>query len=81
MTNRINEYFPTDDSCSGGKLEDIGDYAGGTKSLEAIVLVGAFNYLTTDEMIKHIRSLPWRKPDNVRIFVQEQDADRFEAVT
>lgn len=60
---------------------DVGPYAGGSKSLECDVLMGAFNYLDQSAFINHticIQNL-WRI-ENVQIMMMEQDEAYFHSV-
>ena len=75
----VNRYFA--DSCKG--LVSVDDPAlprgwyGGSKFLEADLYIGAFNHLDLQAFIGHIRSIRWKQPDCVQVFVKEQDDDRF----
>jgi hypothetical protein len=61
IVKKINSFFEEE---KGFVLVDnenlpIGWY-GGTKMLEAEILIGAFNYLNIEELIKHLRSIDWK---------------------
>lgn len=49
----------------------------GTKGLECVVCVGAFNYLPIDDLVSAIQSVPWKGPQWVQLFIQDQNEDRF----
>lgn len=53
---------------------------GGTKGFEANALVGAFNYLILDDLITHLRTLPWREPEHVQLLVKEPHDERFRLI-
>lgn len=53
---------------------------GGSKMLEVNLAVGAFNYLSLDELCAHIREITWAHPDEVQLIVQEQDDDVFRII-
>lgn len=72
VCERINEFFEP-----GSGFRNIGDAAGGTKHLEADVLVGAFNYFDLGAFIDHLNTIRFENPENVCLFVKEQEDDRF----
>lgn len=51
--------------------------AGGWKAFEADVFTGAFNYLDLPAFMAHLRSVEWREPDLVQVFVMEQEDELF----
>jgi hypothetical protein len=50
---------------------------GGTKALEAPVMLGAYNYLNVEALVRHMRTIPWREPKEVQLFAKGQDDDIF----
>jgi hypothetical protein len=57
------------------------DWVGGSKSLECMVFVGAFNWLDLPDLLAHLVMLPWQKydicPEDVQLFHQQQESARF----
>jgi len=51
--------------------------AGGSKHLETPLYIAAFNYLFIEDFLRFVFSLPWEEPENVQVFIQGQDEDRF----
>lgn len=49
----------------------------GTKTLEATVCVGAYNYLSLARLLELVDAAPWDQPEHVRVFVCEQDDMSF----
>ena len=58
-------------------FERVDQYAGGGKVFEATIFMAAFNYAATYELLRLIRSQPWTYPDEVQVFVKEEDDDGF----
>lgn len=57
-------------------IEDVGTVAG--KSWVASVYVGAYNFLSLDELITHLRSkVAWEYPDYVQLFVRVEGERGF----
>ncbi len=54
---------------------------GGSKMLETPILIAAFNHVNTDDILAHLRTLPWRYPEDVQLMVKRQESDRFEILT
>lgn len=54
---------------------------GGTKYLECELYVGAYNYLNLEAFLKHLSTaVKWSEPQNVQVFVKEQNYDKFKVV-
>jgi hypothetical protein len=53
---------------------------GGSKMLEANLYVGAFNHLDLCRFITHLRSIKWEMPEQVQLFVKEQEDERFRLI-
>jgi hypothetical protein len=54
---------------------------GGSKYLEADLLIGACNYLDLDAFMAHLRGIEWEEPERVQVIVKEQDDDGFRILT
>ena len=54
---------------------------GGNKPFESEVLVGAFNFLNTDNFIGHIQDIHWINRESVQVFLQEQGDKKFRVFT
>lgn len=50
---------------------------GGDKFLETPLLIGAFNYLDIDGLLRHLAALPWQHPERVQLIVKDDNDDRF----
>ena len=57
--------------------QDADTISGGHKHLETPVYVAAFNDFRLEEFSAMLRKLPWKEPEHVQVFVQDQDADTF----
>jgi len=77
VIGRVNKFF----SDGGGfVLPADHDWYGGSKFLERPTYVAAFNYLSLGHFIEHLKSLPWRFPEYVQLFVCEQDDDEYRLI-
>lgn len=56
---------------------DIGKSWGGNKYPEVKLSGAAFNYLRKDEFMAHLAQLPWTNPDEVQMFIKDQQDYRF----
>lgn len=63
------------------ELSDQDALLGGTKGFEAGMVAGAFNHLDAERLIRAVQSAPWRSPEDVQLFVQQQWANRFTEVS
>jgi hypothetical protein len=50
---------------------------GGEKNMECTVYLAAFNYMPLDRLVAAIRAAKWRDPDDVQLFVKDEDEQRF----
>lgn len=48
---------------------------GGTKMLETVVLIAAFNFLDTGAFVEHLEKLPWQFREGVVLLVKEEQYD------
>jgi len=53
---------------------------GGTKYLESIIFLGAYNYLDLENFIKHLKLIQWEYPESVQLIVRKENEDRFEMI-
>jgi hypothetical protein len=72
----VNAFF--DGSESGrrrplARLHDSEWRYGGTKYMEAELLMGAFNYFDLPAFMAHLRGIVWEYPEEVQVIVMEQD--------
>lgn len=58
-------------------FNQVDQYAGGGKVFEATVFMAAFNHTPTAEIVRLVESRSWQYPDEVQLFVMEQDAEGF----
>ena len=50
---------------------------GGTKVPECTVYAGAMNYLDVQGFMERIAAMPWTCPEEVQLFIAQQDDSRF----
>lgn len=75
---QLNKFFNPEDrdgrrgfvSCDDASVPR--GWYGGTKMLQSVVLVGAFNYLDLEGLIAHIGNLPRRYPKAVIVIAQRE---------
>jgi hypothetical protein len=53
---------------------------GGTKYIEGEIFIGAYNHLNLDEFVAFMKTVQWESPQNVRLFVKEQNDLTFKPV-
>lgn len=53
---------------------------GGSKHLEAILLIGAMNYFDLTEFVEHLRGIAWEYPEAVQLFVRQQEDFAFRLI-
>jgi hypothetical protein len=58
--SRLDDFFP---------LQRVDKKAGGDKVMQAIVLLGAYNYFNLEDFKDHLRTIEWYSPEDVRLFV------------
>jgi hypothetical protein len=54
--------------------------SGGHKHLETPLFAAGFNMFDLGDFLDMLRTLPWKEPSNVQVFVQEQDEDKFRII-
>lgn len=65
-------------SCDDPSLP-IGWY-GGSKMLETNVAISSFNHLDLQELVAHLETMEWEERENVQLFVQGEDDERFRVI-
>jgi len=60
-----------------GDFECIDKYAGGNKSMEAMVYGYAANYYSPKRLMKAVVDIKWALPEEVQLFVKDQEDDIF----
>lgn len=55
----------------------VDQHAGGNKAMECDVFMAAVNGLDLDEVLEKLRKVPWAFPEEVQLFVKEQDDENF----
>lgn len=84
LTQQFNQYtsngLPFNMVCvENGSLPE--NWYGGSKSLEAHVFIGAFNYLDLDSLIDHLKMrIKWSDPLSAQLIVKEQDDLKFNLI-
>ena len=73
--SKINEYFGETHGLIRLKSHSLewDSYFGGDKGFEAFLFIGAFNYLSIDAFLAHLRLIKWNNPEGVQLFVKPQD--------
>ena len=74
---KINEWLVKE---RYGMLRRVDDEAGGNKVMQAVVYLGAFNYLDVDCFIKQLKEAPWELPESVRVFIKREQEEFFSQV-
>lgn len=54
---------------------------GGTKALEHPTFIAAFNHLDLDGFIAHLKTIEWKEPEHVQLFVCEQEDDSYTLIS
>lgn len=63
---------------TNGRFKDLPYSAtGGTKALERPTFISAFNYLSIPNLITEMKSIRWDRPDQVQLFVCDQEEDVY----
>ncbi len=60
-----------------GEFKRVDGYAGGNKAVQAVVFMGAFNYLNMDKFAEVFRRVNWEDLDSVKLFVQYEEETCF----
>lgn len=78
----VNAFFDEDDNPLVGLNEQPlpPGWYGGTKYLECNLYVGAFNYFQLDDFLKHLQTIKWRAPEDVQLFIKDQDDYKFRII-
>lgn len=58
-------------------FNQVDQYAGGGKVFESTVFLAAFNHTSTETIVQLVQSQSWKYPEDVQLFVMEQEDDRF----
>ena len=53
---------------------------GGSKFLETPLFIGAYNHLDIDGLIEHLKIVNWEYPEDVQLFLKEQEFDTFKII-
>ena len=78
LMNTINAWLM--ERSYGAFGQDVDHVSGGHKHLETPLYAAGFNYFNLDDFLNMLRTLPWKEPENVQVFVQEQDEDKFRLI-
>lgn len=88
----INAYFTTEGRTMGHTAVNMTDVAhveidagthidaiGGWSALQGCLFAGAWNHLDELAFVRHLRAVPWRERETVRVFInREHDEDWIE---
>ena len=64
-----------------GELKQVDDFAGGRKSIQAMVFMGAFNYLCIPEFVAAVGAAPWQDEERVQLFIKNEEENIFTDMT
>jgi len=78
--NEVNAALLCIDPTRGQQLGDISgsEVYGGAKHMEIPLWGAAFNKLLVSDFMDAVRAAAWEYPENVRVFICDQDDDTFE---
>jgi hypothetical protein len=62
---------------STGILKNLNMHAGGSKSMQACVYGGAFNYLKVDKFIQVVKNQSWENREHVQLLLKNEEEDHF----
>ena len=58
--------------------EPISDsHTGGSKNIECVIYIGAFNHFDEDKFVDEIKKVEWKYPEEIQVMVRRQDDDQF----
>ncbi|MCD6018560.1 MAG: hypothetical protein K0S53_1681 [Bacteroidetes bacterium] len=80
ILNEINQYKIRENNLDIVSVDDFRlpkKWYGGTKMLEAELLLGAYNYLDIDDLILFLKEINWQHPEDVQIMYRAQDDFKF----
>lgn len=83
IKNEIEKFKNRDNSINIVSIDDDKlpkGWYGGTKYLESIIFIGAYNYLDTVSFVKHLKLINWEYPESVQLIIKDEDEDRFEMI-
>lgn len=79
---QVNKFFDGNQkgfvSCDDESLPR--GWYGGSKMLEIDIAVGAFNYLSIDELVEHLKTIEWQEPEEIQLLICDKDDNRFSIV-
>ena len=79
----VNLFFQTINTSGLTSVNDVTlpeKWYGGTKKFEARLFIGAYNYFPLEDFINHTSKILWNEPDNVQLFIKEQEDLNFRVV-
>lgn len=77
IMEKINSWLQENDY---GVFSNVDIVSGGRKHLETPLFAAAFNYFNLENFCNFVRSLKWKHPNCVQIFIQEQEDDKFRLI-
>lgn len=89
VNEAIGEKFPAIDALNTAlysehqilvSFKPVHELSGGRKAMEAAVFLYAANYQEERTVARLMRTVPWEQPDDVQLFVQEQEESRFREI-
>ncbi len=83
MINEINQYKIRGHDFDIVSADDPSlpkKWYGGSKMLEAVLLIGAYNYLDIDDLILFLKTIKWQHPEDVQVMYCTQDNFKFTLV-
>lgn len=64
----VYEYF----NKKGIVLAQVDEYAGGSKSMEQNVYIGAFNHMDTENLVQNFKTARWKWPEEAFLYHQTE---------
>jgi hypothetical protein len=64
-----------------GELKRVDNFSGGRKSMQAVVFMGALNYLEIPEFVCAVAAAPWEYRECLALFLKDEEDDRFTDMT
>ena len=80
IINEINKYKVRGNTLDIVSMDDKKlpvKWYGGTKMMEAQLLIGAYNYLDIEGLILFLKRIKWQHPEDVQIIYKTQDNFKF----
>jgi len=74
---KINEWLNKEEY---GILKNISNHLGKYRSIECIILAGAFNHFNLEDFIILLTTLEWNSTEDVQLFIKEHEDNSFRLI-